>query len=174
MSVSIIDAMVDPYLFGATSGGSSHAAWGALLAGFYGLPLDTAEAGTFKALTGRTETPQEAANELWLEIGRRGRKSHLSALIASYEAAFQDHRGKLAAGEWATVMLMAADRAQARALKRNVRGFFEHPMLRPMVTRETANGPEFSNRCVVEVGTASFPSLRGYTLAAAMCDEITF
>ena len=66
MSVSIRDAMTDPALFGTTFGGDSFASWRALLAGFYNLPLDDDEAATFKALTGRAETPQEAAHELWL------------------------------------------------------------------------------------------------------------
>jgi len=47
-------------------------------------------------------------------------------------------------------------------------------MLRPMVARETANGLELSNRCIIEVGTASFRAVRGYALAAAICDEIAF
>jgi len=69
--------MIDPALFGATFGGASHNAWRALLGGFYGLPLDTAEAETFKALTGRTDAPTGPMSELWLAIGRRGGKSHL-------------------------------------------------------------------------------------------------
>jgi len=71
MSVSILDAMTDAKLFGATFGGESHAAWRALLAGFYGLAMDDAEAETFKALTGRTDAPTAPMTELWLAIGRR-------------------------------------------------------------------------------------------------------
>ena len=172
--VTILDAMTDPALFGATFGGASHNAWRALLGGFYGLAMDDDTAETFRTLTGRTDAPTGPMSELWLAIGRRGGKSHLAALIAVFEAAFHDHRDRLAAGEWATVMLIAADRAQARTLQRYVAGFFQHPMLRSMVMRETANGMELSNRCVIEVGTASFRSVRGYTLAAAICDEIAF
>ena len=43
-----------------------------------------------------------------LRVGRRGGKSHVAALVAVFEAAFKDHRDKLAAGEWATVLLIAA------------------------------------------------------------------
>ncbi|NNF72488.1 MAG: hypothetical protein HKN02_09880 [Rhodobacteraceae bacterium] len=71
-------------------------------------------------------------------------------------------------------MLIAADRAQARTLLRYVRGLFEHPMLKPLVVRETANGLELDNRCAIEVATASFKSVRGYTLAAVIADEIAF
>jgi len=171
---SIVDAMIDRDLFGKTFGGDSHAGWRALLGGFYGLPLDDDALSLFKSLTGRNSAPTAPMAELWLAIGRRGGKSHKAAFIATYEAAFHDHRNKLAAGEWASVLLIAADRAQARVLQRYVRGFFDHPMLRPMVTRETASGLELSNRTSIEIGTASFRSVRGYTLACVVADEIAF
>src|SRR5690606_16442186 len=86
--------------------------------------------------------------------------------------AFKDHRPKLAPGEWATVLLVAADRAQARTLMRYVCGLFEHPLLRPMVRSQTATSIELTNRCAIEIGTASFRALRGYTVAAAILDEV--
>ncbi|MCA1775210.1 MAG: hypothetical protein LC676_06265, partial [Loktanella sp.] len=172
--IDIRDAMTDPNLFGGTFGGDSFAAWRALLSGFYGLPLDNDEADTFKAITGRTEAPTEAHDELWLVVGRRGGKSHVAGLVAAYEAAFRDHRDKLAAGEVATVMVIAADRKQARAVMRYVRGMFEHPMLKPLVKRETENGLELTNRAEIEITTASFKAVRGYTLAAVIADEIAF
>ena len=109
--VSIRDVMTDRQLFGDTFGGPSFAAWRALLAGFYGLPLSEDEADTFNRLTGRDGAPADAHDELWLAVGRRGGKSHCAALLAVYEACFRDHRHKLASGEWATVMFLAADRA---------------------------------------------------------------
>jgi hypothetical protein len=172
--IDIRTAMIDSALFGAAFGGPSFAAWRALLAGFYGLPLDDAEAEIWRALTGRTERPTEPHNELWVVGGRRAGKSHVAALCAVYEAVFRDHRAKLAAGEVATVLLIAADRPQARTLLRYVRGMFEHPMLRPLVRREAGDGLELVNRCAIEIGTASFRSLRGYTVAAAILDEVGF
>ncbi|MDA3857261.1 MAG: hypothetical protein PF480_03230 [Roseovarius sp.] len=175
MAVTIRDAMTDRQLFGDTFGGDSFAAWRALLGGFYGLPLDNAEADTLKELTGRAETPQDAGEELWLVVGRRGGKSHAAALCAAYEAAFKDHRDKLAPGEVATVMLIAGDRPQARTLLRYVRGLVEgNPMLRAMVVRQTETGIEFDNRACIEVHTASHRSVRGYTCSAVICDEIAF
>lgn len=167
-------AMLDPNLFGASFAGESFAAWRALLAGFYGLPLTDEDADTFKALTGREEAPTEAHDELWLAVGRRGGKTQAAALVGTYEAAFKDHRPNLARGEVATTMLLAADRAQARTLMRYVRGLFEAPMLRAMVVRETETGLELKNRSAIEIGTASFRSVRGYTLSAVVADEIAF
>ena len=130
---SILDAMGDPALFGATFGGESFAGWRALLGAFYGLPLAEEQAEVALALTGRESLPESAASELWLAVGRRGGKSHVAALVAVYEAAFRDHREKLAPGEVATVFLIAGDRPQARTLLRYVRAMFENPMLARMV-----------------------------------------
>ena len=174
MTVSILDAMTDPALFGDTFGGDSFAAWRALLSGFYGLNLTDQEAETFAGITGGLSAPAEAQDELWLVVGRRGGKSYAAALCAVFEAAFQDHRDRLAPGEVATVMLVAADRQQARTLLRYVKGMCDHPMIRPMVLRETETGIELSNRSVIEVATASHRSVRGYTCAAVICDEIAF
>ncbi|MBR3370315.1 MAG: hypothetical protein IKG52_06770 [Rhodobacteraceae bacterium] len=173
--IDIRQAMTDPALFGDVFGGQSFTAWRALLSGFYGLELDATELDTFKALTGRADTPQGAFLELWLAIGRRGGKSHAAAFLAVYLAAFQDYRAKLAPGEVATVMVIAADRKQARAVMRYTSGLMnENPMLRRMVLRENSEQIELNNRCVIEITTASHRSVRGYTLAACICDEIAF
>ena len=47
-------------------------------------------------------------------------------------------------------------------------------MLRRMVERETAEGFDLTNRVTIEVHTASFRAVRGYTLAGAICDEVAF
>jgi hypothetical protein len=73
MAATILDAMTDRQLFGDTFGGDSFAAWRALLAGFYGLPLADEDAATFQSLTGRVEAPQEAHDELWL-VSRAARR----------------------------------------------------------------------------------------------------
>jgi len=175
MSVSIRDAMTDPKLFGGTFGGDSFTAWRALLAGFYGLPLADTEAETFKSLTGRTETPTQPHNELWLVVGRRGGKSYAAGFLAVYLAAFHDYTAKLAPGEIATVMVIAADRKQARAVMRYTSGLMNsNPMLRRMILRENSEQIELNNRTVIEITTASHRSVRGYTLAAAILDEIAF
>ncbi|MDM8167014.1 hypothetical protein [Roseovarius sp.] len=174
-AVSIVDAMTDPMLFGPTFGGESFAAWRALLGGFYGLPMDEDEAETFKALTGRSEAPTRPHGELWLAIGRRGGKTQAGAVLALYEACLRDHRDKLSSGEVATVMVIAADRRQARTAMRYISGLVnDNPMLRRMVKRETTEEIEFNNRCTIEVHTASFRAVRGYTLAAVIADEVAF
>jgi hypothetical protein len=173
--VTIRDLMTDAALFGDQFGGDSFAAWRALLAGFYGLELTEAEAETLMVLTGRAEVPSESFGELWLAIGRRGGKSQVAALIAVYEALFKDHRAKLAPGEVATVMCIAADRKQARAVMRYTSGLVNgNAMLKRAVIAESRETIEFDNRAVIEVATASHRTTRGYTLSAAILDEIAF
>jgi hypothetical protein len=174
-AVTIRDAMTDPALFGGQFGGESFAAWRALLAAFYGLPLTDAERSIIFTLTGRDNVPESAFAELWLAIGRRGGKSQIAALIAVYEALFRDHRAKLAPGEVATVMCIAADRKQARSVMRYTSGLVNsNAMLRKSVIRESGETIEFDNRAVIEVATASHRTTRGYTLGAAILDEIAF
>ncbi|ABI56418.1 hypothetical protein ACN2MM_05980 [Alkalilimnicola ehrlichii MLHE-1] len=175
MSVTIRDVMTDPALFGGQFGGDTWAAWRALLSGFYGLPLDDAEAQHWHALTDRESAPQSAHDELWLVVGRRGGKSNAAALLAVYEACFKDHRDALAPGEVATTRVMAADRAQARSVFRYISGLMHaNPMLERLIVREDRESIELSNRAVIEVGTASFRTTRGYTFAAVIADEVAF
>lgn len=173
--ITIKDVMTDPHLFGGMFGTDTWAAWRALIFAFYGLALSDDERRTMAAITKRAETPQEAMAELWLVVGRRGGKSQIAALLAVYHAAFCDYINKLSPGEVATVMVLAADRKQARAIFRYVTGLLHsNAMLEALIVREDKESIELNNRTVIEIGTASFRATRGYTLAAVLCDEIAF
>lgn len=172
--VTIREVMTSPALFGSQFGGDSFASWRALLAAFYGLTLEDGEAEILATLTGRTEPPTEPFSELWTIAGRRAGKTATASLIAVFQAVFNDYRDRLAPGEVATVLLLAADRAQARSAMRFVRGLCEHPMIAPMIARQTETGIEFSNRSAIEIATSSFRSVRGYTLSACILDEIAY
>lgn len=175
MTVTIRDAMTDPALFGGQFAGDSFTAWRSLLAGFYGLELDSAELDTWKAITGREDAPTSAAEELWLVVGRRGGKTQAAALLAVFEAAFRDYTDRLSPGEVATVMLLAADRKQARSAFRYITGLMHsNPMLKALIAREDKESIELTNRTAIEVHTASFRAVRGYTIACCIADEIAF
>ena len=119
--------------------------------------------------------PEEPATEAWMVVGRRGGKNFILALIAVYLAAFRDWRPHLAPGEWGTVMVIASDRRQARVTMRYVKGLLENvPMLARLVVRETAESIDLANQITIEVHTASFRSVRGYTVVAALLDEVAF
>lgn len=168
--MNILDAMTDPELFGDQFAGNTWANWRTLLAGFYGLPVDGED---YYKLTHRAP-PTAPAEELWLVVGRRGGKSQIAALLAVYEAIFNDHASNLSPGEVATVMVIAADRKQARSVMRYVRGLLQAPLLAPMVARDGQESIELTNRCSIEVMTASHRATRGYTAAAVIADEIAF
>lgn len=175
MTVDIQRLMTDPDLFGDQFAGETWEAWRALLGGFYGLELTDAQLETFKALTSLSEAPESARDELWLAIGRRGGKSQIAALLAVFEAAFQDYTGKLSPGEVASILVLACDRKQARTVMRYISGLLHsNPMLQKMIQREERESIELSNKTVIEVSTASFRAVRGYTVAACIADEIAF
>ncbi|CAN0574625.1 unnamed protein product, partial [Ectocarpus sp. 12 AP-2014] len=172
--ITILDLMRDPELFGDQFGHETWDAWRSLLAAFYGLPMSRRQLATYNALTGRQQ-PSERFSELWQVIGRRGGKTQIAALLAVYEACFIDHRPRLSPGEVATVMCLAADRKQSRTLMRYVSGLLNsNPMLKALIVKEDRESIELSNRSVIEIGTASFRAVRGYTLAAVLADEIAF
>ena len=108
-------------------------------------------------------------------VGRRGGKSRALATIAVFLATFRDYAQFLAPGEVATVAVLAANRAQARTIFRYIIGLLRDiPLLSSMVVGETDEAIELSNRVVIEIGTASFRTIRGYSFAAILCDEIAF
>ena len=175
MSVTIRDMMTDPQLYGDQFGGESWAAWRALLAGFYGLPLEPEELPVWTELTSQFDAARLEHEELWLLVGRRGGKSQCAALLAVYEAVFCDHSERLAPGEVATVAVCAADKKQARSAFRYIRGLLhDNPMLKALILKEDKESITLSNRTVIEVTASSFRSSRGYSFGCVIADEIAF
>jgi phage terminase large subunit-like protein len=113
--------------------------------------------------------------EAALCVGRRGGKSRILALIAVYLATFRDYRPYLAPGECATIVIMAANKAQARSIFRFVIGLLKAvPLIQPMIVDDNTEQITLSNRVVIEIATASFRTSRGYSFAAVLADEISF
>jgi hypothetical protein len=174
-SVTILDAIAHPQLFGPSFQGPSWATWTTLLAGLSGLPMTAEQAGVFARHTGRSSIPTVPARELWMSSGRRSGKTLIMSALAVFLAALNDYRGRLGPGEKATVLLLSADRRQSRVSLRYVKGLLQgSPVLAPLIETETKESIELTNGTVIEVGTSSFRSTRGYSLAAVLCDEIAF
>lgn len=175
--MNIIEACRDPDLFGPwfTRGGASFLRWFVFLKALFALPMDEEELSIYREHTARSEAPTEAFSEGWLVIGRRGGKSFFMALLAVYAACFKDYEQYLAPGERATVLVIAADKKQARVIMRYVAAMLNGiDMLREMIEAERTESFDLSNSVTIEIGTASFRSTRGYTFAAVLCDEIAF
>jgi hypothetical protein len=129
----------------------------------------------FRACTGRATAPVAAFIEAFLVCGRRAGKSFILALTAVYLACFRVYTAHLAPGERATVLIIAADRKQARVIFRYLRALLRDvPMLATMIERETAESFDLTNRVTIEVGTASYRTTRGYAFPVVLVDELAF
>lgn len=173
--MNIIQGIDDPQVFAPWFARGEWTAWRAFLAALFGLPMDHAALEVFQRHTGRKSPPVTPFTEAALIIGRRGGKSFIMALIAVFLAAFRDYREHLQPGERATVLVIAADRRQARTIMRYIVGLLENvPMLRGQIERQSAESIDLARGVSIEVSTASFRTVRGYTVAAALLDEVAF
>ena len=173
---TLLDAVDDPQLFAPWfKDRSSWASWFAFLRALFGLPLSASELPLYRECTGRTDLPTAPASEAWLICGRRAGKSFVLALCAVYLARFFNYRRHLAPGERGTVMVIAADRKQSRVVLRFIRALLmQVPMLARMIERETAESFDLNNSVTIEVATASYRTTRGYSIVAALLDELAF
>jgi hypothetical protein len=120
------------------------------------LPMTDEQLQTYQQHTGRSSPPTAPSHEAWLVIGRRGGKSFVLAAIAIFLACFKDWRPFLGPGELGTVMIIAADRRQARVIMRYCLGLLETvPMLKQQIKGTTRESISLKNRIVIEIHTAS-------------------
>jgi hypothetical protein len=181
---TILEAMDDEAVFGPWfkprkrwfgKARDSWATWKVFLAVLFGLPMTDEQRAVFAKFTGRSDTPVGRFIEAVAICGRRAGKSLVAAMVCAYLAAFVDYTQVLQPGEMGIVMLLASDRRQASVLLGYIFGFFDSiPMLRRMVVSRTKESITLSNNIIVEVHTSSFKAVRGFTVVAAVCDEIAF
>lgn len=175
--VTILDAMRDHDLFARWfKDPKTWACWCVFLSALFGLPLDPAQLEIFHQCTGRSAPLIAGYVEAWLAVGRRGGKSIILALIAVYLAVFKSWSDRLVPGERGTVLVIAADRRQARVIFRYITALItETPLIAAMIDGEvTQERIDLTNGISIEISTANFRSVRGYTLIACLCDEIAF
>jgi hypothetical protein len=174
--LNLLEAMGDKNLFAPWfRAGASWNAWRAFVAALFALPMSPEAYATYQACTGRTVPPTKVATEAWLVCGRRAGKSLMLAMCAVFLATFFDYRKYFAPGERGTVLIIATNGKQARVILRYVRALLTHvPMLSQLKERETTESFDLNNSTTIEVHTASFKTTRGYTIVAALCDEIAF
>jgi len=175
-TVTILDACGDPALFARWFRNTeTWRAWFAFLRVLFGLSMSSDDLELFRRCTARETPPAGGARECWLVCGRRAGKSFMLALVAVFLACFWDWSQYLSPGERGTVMVIAADKKQARVIYRYAVALLrEVPMLKALISRDTAEAIDLTNGITIELLTASFRTVRGYTLIAALCDEIAF
>lgn len=175
-SISILDAIDHPSIWRPWfKNRDSWRAWRTFLSALFGLPLDDEGLSLYRQCTGRTEPPPGGCTEAWLIVGRRGGKSFVLALIAAYLSVFRDWQPYLVPGERATIKVLAVDRRQARTIHRYTRALLTRvPALNALVDRDSDDEIALNNGVTIEIATASFRSIRGYTLCAALIDELAY
>jgi hypothetical protein len=173
--MNIIDAVGDPKVFARHFRGDSWSPWLVFLRALFALPMTDEQLEIYQQYTGRSSPPTAPSHEAWLIIGRRGGKSFVLAIIAIFLACFKDWRPFLGPGEAGTIMIIAADRRQARVIMRYCLGLLSAvPMLAQQIKGVTRESISLKNRIVVEIHTASFRTTRGYTIVAALLDELAY
>ena len=174
--MNIIEAIEDEHLFAPWfKDHRSWTAWFVFLKALFNIRTSNDEFKLFAQHTAREKALEGDIHEAWLIVGRRGGKSFIVSLIAVYLACFRDYSPYLSPGERGHVMILACDRKQARVIMRYITAFFENiPMLSKLVEHKGKESIELTNRINIEVHTTSFRAVRGYTVVAALCDEIAY
>jgi hypothetical protein len=171
----IVQAISHQQWWGRWFKGEGWDSWRAFLSATFALKMTPEQLAIYQECTGRHAAPSSPAKEAWLIIGRRGGKSRILALIAAWLSCFVDWRHLLSPGEMGVVQVIAADKSQAKTVLRYLRSFIvQHPLLKQLVKRQTSETIELSCRITIQVSTASFRTVRGFTLVAALCDELGF
>jgi hypothetical protein len=173
--INILKAVADKNLFARRwfRQPESWSAWLAFLAALFALPMTDDQLAVYRQCTGRENAPTVVHKESWLICGRRAGKSFILALVAVFLSCFYDYTKHIVPGERGTILIIASDRRQARTIFRYIRGLLHGvPMLQHMIERETADAFDLNNNISIEIQAASFRSVRGYTLVAALLDEV--
>lgn len=174
--MNIIEALEDKRFFGPSFPDLGNwRAWAVYLRALFGLAIEGEDLELLKNCTGLEVAPATRSRESFVICGRRSGKSTIAALLAVYLATFRDWREVLKRGETGWIFILAVDKYQARIIKGYVRGMLEaSPHFRQLIKKETQEAIQLSNGVAIEVKTSSYRSVRGYTMIAAILEEIAF
>jgi hypothetical protein len=173
--MNILQALDDRHLLGASiRNPRTFWAWRALMAAAFGLPLSDSDLALYRQCTGRNAPPAGPFPYLWLVCGRRGGKSFAMAVMAIFCAVFKDWRKYLSPGERAIILLVAADKEQAKILHRYCQGILLPPLLKDLVRNITSFEIELAGKVTIEVVTRSYRTVRCRSIAVALLDELAF
>jgi hypothetical protein len=175
--MNIVQAVHDRHLFAPLfKEPSTWSAWEVYLRALFGLPIvDGKDRRLLRKCTGLKRPPIVPAKESFVIAGRRSGKSYISSLIAIFLACFKDWKSCLSRGEKGHIFIIATDRAQARIVKDYVAGILSSgPIFRAMVVSDLKESIELRNGIEITIKTASYRTLRGFTVLAAILEELAF
>jgi hypothetical protein len=175
MTITLAAAMRDPLLLGAPFQAPSFWTWHTVAKVISGEQLDEREAALFCECTGRTELPKGPVSNVTLLGGRRTGKDRFMSATAIYRAALAAKWQEiLSPGEVGVVILLGADRKQARILRRYCQGLLEAPMIKALVSRSTDELIEFKSGVSVEIITNDAALVRGRSAIAVLGTEVCY
>jgi hypothetical protein len=180
--MNIIQAIRDPLLFRPFLGDDlmSWVPWLNALRVVYGLPVPSSARSLLKECTGRDRVQRKGGYSTALFLtGRRSGKSRIAAVIGAYEAALAGHEKKLSKGEHGVVLICSPTKSQSRIVHGYLRAIFDAPLLRQEIVRDTKgssnlHGFELRNGNRIEILAGDYRYVRGFTVVAAIVDEICF
>jgi len=150
--------------------------WEVYLKALFGLPIeDRRDKKLLKTCTGLSKPPTRPAKSSFVICGRRSGKSFTSSILSVWMATFKDWSKFLSPGERGYIFIIANDKHQARIIKNYVSAILRgSASFRKLVSKDLTWEIELKNQVTIMVKTASFRTLRGYTILCAILEEIAF
>jgi Terminase large subunit, T4likevirus-type, N-terminal len=175
MTIALHVALNNPRLLGGALGATdTWRSWLAILKAASGQLLDGDERMIFDSVAGGRAPPIEPMRELWIVAGRRSGKSRMAAAAAA-NVATADHSALLAPGEKGVVAVISHTIEQAHLIAGYARAFLEEsPVYADKVENVTSSEITLKSGITISCHAASFRSIRGRTILAAIFDEIAY
>lgn len=172
MKPSIIEFVKDAQLLGLPISDAQEC----LLKAAYGLPLSDDDLELCRQCTGREKAPHGPYGEITVIAGARsGKDSRIAAPIAIYEALFGSHEKQLAKGERAIIPLVAQDHRATKIAFSYIRDYLTgSPLLASMIEEVFSSEIRLTNRVDISCFPSTLRSLRGWSIPAAVMDELAF
>ena len=127
----------------------------------------------YKKCTQREFLPKGSVREIWCQVGRGGGKTRAAA-AALVAGAIQPHP-TLAPGERGKAFLLAQNRETAKQAFNYCLGILNsNPKLRALIVNTTKSKIELKNNVDIQVVSASYKHVRGFSIVAACADECAF
>ncbi len=176
--MNIVEAIKDENLlrpfFGDTA---TWKPWLTALRAVYGIPIASRQGCSLVCAATGLEAgslPRGGFSTALFLTGRRSGKSRIAATIAAFEAVLAGHQKKLSVGERGYVPVLAPSKAQGRIVKDYLRAIFNLPLFANELAAENEGGFTLRDGTRIEVMAGNFNTVRGYTLLAAVVDEVCF
>jgi hypothetical protein len=174
--VDIITAINDEKLFKPVFRDlATWSSWKVFLKAITGLPLSAEELPLFQQCTGLDKPPEKPPREVFCICGRRSGKSFISGLLTVFFSCFRNWSEVLAPGERGYFAVIACDRRQAKVVFNYIRAFLHaSPLIEGMISEEFKEEISLKTRIVIDVKTASYRTIRGFSLIGLVMDELAF